>query len=297
MAGRRSSGRWGCRAAKAVRFLFPHAPVMPVTINNGMSMRAWYDFKDADFSSRADLAGVRKSQAQVEALIAREVQRGIDARRIVLAGFSQGGAIALYAGLDIPSGWPESWRCRPTSSTGRALPPRRRRRTATCPIFMAHGTQDPVVRFAWAGNVAARAERRGLAGRLAHLSDGPRRGARGNRRVRQIPGCRAALCAVRRIDARQAAKTCHANQRHSATPDSSSATLTLRLDSAPRRPSASRSRNSTCALALRNSAWARRSISAHRAWDRCAAGRLSFRPSSGKESFTQNRAIDFAGNV
>src|SRR5690348_18103247 len=83
----------------AVRFVFPHAPVRAVTINNGMRMRAWYDIAAADLSNRADLAGVSQSQGEVEALIAREKTRGVPAGRIVLAGFSQGGAIALYAGL------------------------------------------------------------------------------------------------------------------------------------------------------------------------------------------------------
>ena len=83
----------------ALRFVFPHAPVRAVTINNGVRMRAWYDIRAADFTARADLAGVRESQRQVEALIGREQDRGIAPGRIVVAGFSQGGAIALHAGL------------------------------------------------------------------------------------------------------------------------------------------------------------------------------------------------------
>src|SRR5512132_2907563 len=86
-------------ASLALRFVFPHAPVRPVTINAGMAMRAWYDVVAANLSERADVAGVRASQAHVETLIARERARGIAARRIVVAGFSQGGAIALYTGL------------------------------------------------------------------------------------------------------------------------------------------------------------------------------------------------------
>ena len=73
--------------------------MMPVSINNGYVMRAWYDVREADLHARADLPGIRRSQAQVEALIARERARGVADARIVLAGFSQGGAIALYAGL------------------------------------------------------------------------------------------------------------------------------------------------------------------------------------------------------
>jgi phospholipase/carboxylesterase len=143
-------GALGLPRTKAVRFLFPHAPVMPVTINNGMSMRAWYDFKDADFSSRADLAGVRKSQAHVEALIAREVQRGIVARRIVLAGFSQGGAIALYAGLRHPARLAGIVALSTYLIDGPSLATEAAPANRDVPIFMAHGTQDPVVRFAWA---------------------------------------------------------------------------------------------------------------------------------------------------
>src|ERR1700736_3580395 len=82
--------------ALAVRFVFPHAPVRRVTINNGMAMRAWYDIAAADLASRADLDGVLQSQAQLEALIARENRRGIASTRIVLAGFSQGGVVALH---------------------------------------------------------------------------------------------------------------------------------------------------------------------------------------------------------
>src|SRR5690606_40269259 len=84
-----------------MRFVFPHAPVRPVTINNGMRMRAWYDIREFDFNaaSRADGDGVAASVAQVEALVAREIQRGVPAARIFLAGFSQGGAITLAAGV------------------------------------------------------------------------------------------------------------------------------------------------------------------------------------------------------
>ena len=88
----------------ALRFVFPHAPVRPVTINNGMRMRAWYDIRNFSAEElgggdRADSAGVLESVVQVEALVAREGERGVPPERIVLAGFSQGGAIALSAGL------------------------------------------------------------------------------------------------------------------------------------------------------------------------------------------------------
>jgi len=134
----------------AVRFIFPHAPVIAVTINNGMRMRAWYDIRQANLSERADLEGVRTSQAHVDALIAREVSRGIAARRVILAGFSQGGAIALYAGVRYAErlggviglstylvGFDRV--AAEASAANRDVP-----------IFMAHGTLDGVVQLAWA---------------------------------------------------------------------------------------------------------------------------------------------------
>ncbi|MEO8509161.1 MAG: alpha/beta fold hydrolase [Betaproteobacteria bacterium] len=140
----------GLPPAMAVRFLFPHAPMMPVAINNGMVMRAWYDIRDAELHARADLPGVRRSQGQVEALIARERTRGIATARIVLAGFSQGGAIALYAGLRHPQRLAgivalSTYLIDPPSLAAEAAPANR-----DVPIFMAHGTHDPVVRLAWA---------------------------------------------------------------------------------------------------------------------------------------------------
>ena len=83
------------RTVGNVRFIFPHAPTRPVTINGGYIMRAWYDIRDFDLANRADLQGVDESVAQVEALIAREAERGIPPQRLLLAGFSQGGAITL----------------------------------------------------------------------------------------------------------------------------------------------------------------------------------------------------------
>ncbi|WP_017168577.1 carboxylesterase, partial [Xanthomonas phaseoli] len=83
----------------ALRFVFPHAPIRPITINNGMRMRGWYDIVGMDFAQRADKAGIAESVAQVEALIAHEQGRGIAPERILLAGFSQGGAVTLAVGL------------------------------------------------------------------------------------------------------------------------------------------------------------------------------------------------------
>jgi phospholipase/carboxylesterase len=86
-------------ASLSVRFVFPHAPVRPVTINNGMQMRAWYDIKSLDFENRADSEGVQESAALVRALIEEEIEKGMPAERIILAGFSQGGVIAYQLGL------------------------------------------------------------------------------------------------------------------------------------------------------------------------------------------------------
>ncbi len=92
----------------ALRFVFPHAPVRAVTINGGARMRAWYDIRDMDLSNRADHEGVAESVVQVDALIAREGERGVPAERVLLIGFSQGGAITLAAGLarKTPAGRP-----------------------------------------------------------------------------------------------------------------------------------------------------------------------------------------------
>jgi len=132
-----------------IRFVFPHAPVRPVTINNGFPMRAWYDIYAADLASRADALGVGLSQGHVEALIAREKTRGVAAKRIVLAGFSQGGAIALHTGLR------HAERLAGILALSTYLPMADRLAAEATPmnrdlpIFMAHGTMDPVIKLAW----------------------------------------------------------------------------------------------------------------------------------------------------
>jgi phospholipase/carboxylesterase len=136
-------------ASLPVRFVFPHAPVRPVTLNNGFRMRAWYDLAAGDITSRADIAGVRESQAHIEALIAREKARGIQARRIVIAGFSQGGVMALYTGVRHP----ERLAGIVALSTYVVAPEKLTEEGAAAnrdvPIFMAHGTFDPMVRPEW----------------------------------------------------------------------------------------------------------------------------------------------------
>ncbi len=129
----------------AIRFVFPHAPVRAVTINNGYRMRAWYDIVGMDFATRADSDGIVESIAQVEALIAREHERGIPAERLLLAGFSQGGAITLAAGTrrEAPlAGLVALSTYLPGAAglAGFATAASKRQ-----PVFMAHGQGDPVI--------------------------------------------------------------------------------------------------------------------------------------------------------
>ncbi len=127
-----------------LRFVFPHAPVRPVTINMGMPMRAWYDILQMG-GGREDAAGIRASQDMVEALIASERNRGVAAARIVLAGFSQGGAIALHTGLrhaERLAGVLALSTYLPLATT---LAAQRSDANRDAPVFMAHGGQDPVI--------------------------------------------------------------------------------------------------------------------------------------------------------
>ena len=129
----------------ALRFVFPHAPVRPVTVNNGVPMRAWYDIIGVDLLVRQDETGVRQSIAAVTELMARENERGVSDERIVLAGFSQGGAIALAAGLrhrQALAGIVALSTYVPIHST---LDAERSTANAATPIFWGHGSADPVV--------------------------------------------------------------------------------------------------------------------------------------------------------
>ncbi len=129
----------------ALRFVFPHAPVRPVTVNGGMPMRAWYDIAGVDLISRQDESGMRASIANVEALIARENERGVPTSHILLAGFSQGGAIALSAGLrhkDALAGVIALSTYLPLQDSFAA---ERSAANADTPVFWGHGTGDPIV--------------------------------------------------------------------------------------------------------------------------------------------------------
>ncbi|MGH8212476.1 MAG: alpha/beta hydrolase [Rhodanobacteraceae bacterium] len=128
-----------------LRFVFPHAPVRPVTVNNGMPMRAWYDIAGFDLSQRQDEAGVRASVAQVEQLIAREAQRGVPSRRVILAGFSQGGAVALATGLRHAERLAGIVALSTYLPIAEIIAAERHSANAQLPVFMAHGTFDPVV--------------------------------------------------------------------------------------------------------------------------------------------------------
>ncbi|MBK5943491.1 MAG: dienelactone hydrolase family protein [Halorhodospira halophila] len=145
-------------AGYGVRLIFPHAPVQPVTVNGGMSMPAWYDIRGLGGGGiDEDTPGLERARLQIEALMRREVERGTPAERLFLAGFSQGAATALYtalnsstppAGVIALSGWLPS-----ATETGHD--------GARAPVFMAHGTQDPIVPIELGRQAAAELEAAG----------------------------------------------------------------------------------------------------------------------------------------
>ncbi|MCK9213479.1 MAG: dienelactone hydrolase family protein [Rhodoferax sp.] len=129
----------------AIRFIFPHAPSIPVTLNGGYVMPAWYDILGADLIDRQDAAGIRASEQAITALIEREMARGIPASRIVLAGFSQGCAMALHTGLRFPQTLAGIVALSGYLPLAAQFAAERSAANAHTPIFMAHGKQDPVV--------------------------------------------------------------------------------------------------------------------------------------------------------
>ncbi|MEN3275116.1 MAG: phospholipase/carboxylesterase [Massilia sp.] len=130
-----------------IRFVFPHAKTIPVTINGGYVMRAWYDITGAELTRREDETGLRDSQRDVEALIAREKARGIPASRIILAGFSQGCAMTLQTGLRHPEKLAGMLCLSGYLPLHTHVPHERTEESIDTPIFMAHGRQDHVVPF------------------------------------------------------------------------------------------------------------------------------------------------------
>jgi phospholipase/carboxylesterase len=128
-----------------IRFIFPHAPSMPVTVNGGYVMPAWYDILGPNLISQQDAAGIQASERAIVALIAHEVARGIPAEHIVLAGFSQGCAMALHTGLRLPHRLAGIMALSGYLPLADRLAAERHAANARTPVFMAHGTQDPVV--------------------------------------------------------------------------------------------------------------------------------------------------------
>jgi len=128
-----------------IRFVFPHAPMRPVTINGGFVMRAWYDIVMSDLVRQEDEKGIRESQEQVEALIAKEKERGIPASRIVLAGFSQGGVITLHTGLRHPERLAGLLALSCYLPLAGKIGKERSSASLQVPVFLGHGTSDNVV--------------------------------------------------------------------------------------------------------------------------------------------------------
>ncbi|MFT0533235.1 alpha/beta hydrolase [Castellaniella hirudinis] len=133
-----------------IRFVFPHAPVRPVSLNQGMPMRAWYDLYGLDRDAREDVDGIRATRRDITALITREAERGIPRERIVLAGFSQGCAMALYTGLRLDQPLAGIIALSGYLPLRNTLAAERHPANAQTPVFMAHGTQDMVVPLAYA---------------------------------------------------------------------------------------------------------------------------------------------------
>ena len=138
----------GDAVTRQVRYVFPHAPRIPVTINGGAVMRAWYDITETDLAKRADESGVRRSAGILEELIEEEITRGIPSTRILLAGFSQGGAIALHTGLRYSKPLAGIMALSTYLPLPEAMVDERQECNGNIPIFLAHGSQDPVIPLA-----------------------------------------------------------------------------------------------------------------------------------------------------
>ena len=132
-----------------VRFVFPHAPRIPVTLNGGMEMRAWYDIVDMDFDKRADADGIRQSSALLAAMLDAELDAGGPGYKVVAAGFSQGGAIALNTGLRYPRRLAGVMALSTYLSLPEPVEPSSLDENLRTPLFLGHGSQDPVVPLAY----------------------------------------------------------------------------------------------------------------------------------------------------
>ena len=137
----------GLPATHKIRFIFPHAPYRDVTINGGMSMRAWYDLYSLEFDCNEDIAGIMQAKQYITTLIEQEIAAGISAKRIILAGFSQGGALALYIGLRFNEALGGIIVLSAYELLPLTLHKERPQVNKAIPIFMAHGMFDPVVPF------------------------------------------------------------------------------------------------------------------------------------------------------
>ena len=136
-----------------IRFVFPHAPIQPVTINNGMTMRSWYDIKSMDLHNRADMAGVLTSEQLVKNLINEQIAQGIKSENIILAGFSQGGVLSLFTGLRFEQPLAGILALSCYLPTADKLPENLASANKLTPILQHHGNQDEVVPFS-AGKIA-----------------------------------------------------------------------------------------------------------------------------------------------
>ncbi|MCX7194343.1 MAG: dienelactone hydrolase family protein [Proteobacteria bacterium] len=145
----------------AVRYLFPHAPKQPVTIKGGLILRAWYDITASNIVAQQDFKGIRASRAAIEMLIAQEKQRGIVADNIFLAGFSQGGAIALHTGLRHASRLGGILALSAYLLQAETLSSEASTAALNTPIFMAHGLSDPIVPYARGKDSADELKKRG----------------------------------------------------------------------------------------------------------------------------------------
>ncbi|MGH9320610.1 MAG: alpha/beta hydrolase [Vicinamibacteria bacterium] len=146
-----------------VRFVFPHAPMRPVTINGGYVMRAWYDIKTLDLARMVEEEDMETSRQQLEAWIAHERSSGVPAKRIVVAGFSQGGAIALYSGLQSKESLAGILALSCYHPLAHLIHERGSEANARIPIFMGHGTHDPIVPLPLAESTVAKLKENGYA--------------------------------------------------------------------------------------------------------------------------------------
>jgi phospholipase/carboxylesterase len=132
-----------------IRYIFPHAPLRAVTINNGYVMRAWYDIAGLDRSAKEDSDGMATSAKSIEEIITAELTKGISTQKIILAGFSQGGAIAIYTGLRYPSQLGGIIALSTYVPVPDQLAQEKHEANYQIPIFLAHGTQDSIIPFSW----------------------------------------------------------------------------------------------------------------------------------------------------